>query len=424
MCGSDIFHNCSEQSVDNFFEDLGKCNRIRKLNFDSRNDLAEIMRKLEPVIRNNNITHWSSDACDLGDAEANNLSNVFRDMKGLEELSITCDDDDEDDLNDGIMAGCIPSLAACTGMRKLALRDLNISTNSCTALSAVFPEMSALQRLDLCGNSIDHDCAEDLVNGLGDCEHLHRLDLRFNMNGDDGLEMLIQGLPASVDSLDLGWNEIALARQLPLLKFKVLYLSGNSLSPGGPRVITASLAEPECRLEELYLYDTPIGDEGAATLATSMPGNQRLTHVYLDENNITKTGLNAAFSAILCDTTSINATHGSNHTLQFLGSTYNLPSDVKMWLQLNSDQDKSRVAAKKILQTHRHLDMKPLFDRQLDLLPRVVTWLDRFAVSRLNLKLSSIHEFVRAMPMEVVEGMLGKNKGKKRRRSSSNHGRH
>jgi len=45
-------------------------------------------------------------------------------------------------------------------------------------------------------------------------------------------------------------------------------------------------------------------------------------------------------------------------------------------LELNSDQDKSYVAATKILQTHRHLDMKPLFDRKLDLLPHVLAWLE------------------------------------------------
>ena len=102
------------------------------------NDLAEIMRKLDPVIENNNITRWSSEGCYLGE-DASHIFNTFRDMKGLEEPSIRFDDDDEHDLDDGIMAGCIPALAACTGMRKLTLNKLNMSTNSCAALNAVFP---------------------------------------------------------------------------------------------------------------------------------------------------------------------------------------------------------------------------------------------------------------------------------------------
>ena len=45
--------------------------------------------------------------------------------------------------------------------------------------------------------------------------------------GDDGLDALIRGLPAIVDDLDLAWNEVTLARQLPLWRFEKLDLSGN-----------------------------------------------------------------------------------------------------------------------------------------------------------------------------------------------------
>ena len=89
--------------LNEFFEDLGKCNRIRKVyfeNFGWRIDLNEIMHKLDPTNRNNNITHWSSDGCYLGETEVNHIFNVFRrDMKGLEELSIRCDDDDDHNLD-------------------------------------------------------------------------------------------------------------------------------------------------------------------------------------------------------------------------------------------------------------------------------------------------------------------------------------
>ena len=89
-----------------------------------------------------------------------------------------------------------------------------------------------------------------------------------------------------------------------------------------------------------------------------------------------------------------------------------------MMLKLNSNQDKNRVAASKILQTHRHLDMRPLFGREMGLLPYVVAWLERFAESRLDLKLSSMYEFVRAMPMKVTDRLGGKTKGKKRKLNS------
>lgn len=47
MSGSDIFCDCSEQSVDEFFEQLGKCNHINRMDF-SFTDLSEIIHKLKP----------------------------------------------------------------------------------------------------------------------------------------------------------------------------------------------------------------------------------------------------------------------------------------------------------------------------------------------------------------------------------------
>ena len=278
--------------------------------------------------------------------------------------------------------------------------------------------MSALFGLNFCGNSINDDSAGALAQGLAECKHLQSLDLSHNSISDNGLDALIQVLPASVDTLNVSRNEVTLARQLLMLRFKTLYLWGNSLSHDGPRVIAASLDNPECRLESLDLDRTNVGDEGAAILAPSLRSNKRLTRISLSGCNITETGWRE-FSSIMCDIGSINATHGSNHTLQSLGGSYFiLPQDVKMWLRLNSNKDKSRVAAANILQAHRHLDMRPLFDREMGLLPYVVAWLERFAKARLDLKLSSIFEFVRAMPMKVTVRMVGETKGKKRKLDS------
>ncbi|EJK76262.1 hypothetical protein THAOC_01984, partial [Thalassiosira oceanica] len=302
------------------------------------------------------------------------------------------DDDDMAGLaltNRGLQCG-IPSLAACTGIQELELECLGLSFNSCAALGVISPQMAALLKLSLKGNSIDDDCVQVLVRGLVQCRHLYELNLNKNLIGDNGLELLVQGLPTSVDSLELSDNEVTLSRQLPLSRFKALNLGGNELSSVCPRVIAASLADPECRLETLYLDNIGIGDE-----------ENRLEYIF----------------DLLCDTANINATHGSNHTLGFLGHVADIPQGIKMLLELNSDQDKSCVAAKKILLTNRHLDMRPLFDWEFDLLPYMVTWLDRFAESLLDLKLSSIFQFVRAMPVDFVDKVT-EEKGQKCCRNS------
>ncbi|EJK54167.1 hypothetical protein THAOC_26266 [Thalassiosira oceanica] len=415
ILGGDVFHNCSEQSIDRFLFDLRKCNHIKKMHF-VRIYLAEIIYKLGGAMKSNNITRLVVEGCCLGVPEATFLFNTLPDV--MEELCIDCDDDEEflsDMLDDDIMAKCILPLAACKGMQKLTLNGLNLSSSSCAALSAVFPRMAALLELNLRGNLIDDDCARVLAQGLSDCKQIQSLSLSRNRISDDGLDVLIQGLPTSVDMLDLAGNEIALARQIPLLRFKKLVLSVNSLCPDGPRVLTASLANPECRLESLIIYRCNIGNEGAVTLAEGLRNNQKLTFMSLEGNNITEEGWNA-FLSILCNPASINATYNSNHALRNLGYA-DIPQGLKSLLRLNRGQDKNLVAAKKILQAHRHLDMKPLFDRQLELMPYMVAWLDRFGECRLDLKLSSLYEFARAMPMVVVEGFSGMKKGKKRRRS-------
>ncbi|EJK63365.1 hypothetical protein THAOC_15977, partial [Thalassiosira oceanica] len=107
-------------------------------------DLAEIIDKLGPAMKNNSITHFEVYECHLGVPEATFLFNTFGDMNSLEELCIDCEEEEGGvlaHLNDGAMAGCIPSLAACTGMRSLTLNYLNLSTISCAALRGVFPRM-------------------------------------------------------------------------------------------------------------------------------------------------------------------------------------------------------------------------------------------------------------------------------------------
>ncbi|EJK50793.1 hypothetical protein THAOC_30106 [Thalassiosira oceanica] len=411
--GSDVFKKCDQQSVGRFFEDIGGCNHIETMQFCYA-DLSEIIYKLGPVMRNNNIAHFQMEECHLGPGKSH-FFNVFSGMKSLVELSIECEDN-WTDLNDAVMVGCIPALATCSAMQYLSLMNLGFGISSYVALSANFHRMTCLRELDLQRNSINDECVEVLVRGLAECKHLFRLNLKFNMIGDDGLDVLIRRLPASVDYLNLEMNQVTLARQPSLLRFEELNLGCNPLSCGGARIIAASLANPECCLEVLCIHGINFVDEGAAILAESLRCNRRLTTMWFEQSDITITGWNA-FSSVLCNAESINATHSSNHTLQRLGAD-GFPQEFELLLRLNSNEDKSRVAATKILLAHRHLDMTPFFEQELDLLPYVVAWLERFAESRPDLKLCSIFEFVRATPMKVTNMVAGKTKGEKRKLNS------
>ena len=117
-------------------------------------------------------------------------------------------------------------------------------------------------------------------------------------------------------------------------------------------------------------------------------------------------------SKVLCNTSSINNTYHSNHTLRLLAELNedNIPDDVKASLALNgSSEDKREVGMQKILKHHQHSDMQPFFEWDLKVVPIAVHWLER-ARSIQNIdeagvgrhKLGVIYQFVRAMP-EVFE---------------------
>jgi len=92
--------------------------------------------------------------------------------------------------------------------------------------------------------------------------------------------------------------------------------------------------------------------------------------------------LNVENNEVLCNTSSINSIHSSNHVLEKLSiSTRNPPLDTL--LQLNEGTNKSHVAIRKILHYHPNIDMEPLYawdskdDRTLKSLPYIVSWFGR-----------------------------------------------
>ena len=248
----DVFANCSEQSVNRFFEDLSKCNHIKEIKLIHA-DFEEIIYKLVPAMRNNSIAHLSLEECHMESPETKYLFDAFTgDMNRLEGLSI-------DNMNsmgcfvvdDGVMAGCIPSLSACTCIRKLNMSNLGLCTNSCSALSAVIPQMAALLELDLSQNSIDDDCIEFIARALAKCGYLQKLDLGFNRISDDGLDVLVHRLPRSVRDLSLNSNRI------------------------GDDGLDALVQGLPTNVHDLILSNNQIDDDGLDTLVRGLPAHVR-----------------------------------------------------------------------------------------------------------------------------------------------------
>lgn len=148
------------------------------------------------------------------------------------------------------------------------------------------------------------------------------------------------------------------------------------------------------------------------------------------KNDLIDHRIEDVFSKVLCNTSSINSIHSSNHTFEEL--TINDDDEyegtrngglrsrhLRFLLLVNATPNKRHVAIKKIMKYHPNINMEPLYnwdvdgERTLKSLPYVIAWFDkaREAVDERHddededeydyqvdeKKLSAVYQFTRAM---------------------------
>eukprot|EP00985_Skeletonema_marinoi_P025874 scaffold19439_cov145-Skeletonema_marinoi.AAC.1 len=266
-------------------------------------------------------------------------------------------------------------------LEKLHIDCNNIGRNGCVALGNTLRrwQSSNLKCLTLSNNNIDDLGLEALVEGMSNCSNLETVHLCDN----------------------------------------------RSITAAGIRSMAPLLQSETCSLKIIMLQRISFGDEGAIALAEGLRGNKSLSRLFFAPTSAGVTDVGwAAFSKLLCDTSSINNTYLSNHTLEWVGSLFyddsDTPPDVRRYLLWNKDQ-RIDAAICKILKTHDHFDMKPFFQWKLKFLPVMVAWFQRARAAGLehllgSKKLSSMYDFVRSMPMLVLGGHQGQEKTLRRSR--------
>jgi len=221
---------------------------------------------------------------------------------------------------------------------------------------------------------------------------------------------------------------------IPALKMsdhlQSLKLENNSIASKRLQKLALLLEPPSSNLKSLYIAENNIDDEVVTTFTGALVNNRTLKSLgirnYHNTSNLSITDEGwEAFSKLLCDTSCVNSTYLSNHTLEYLGPTPR--SDVnplKPLLTQNTRKNKKEVAIIKTLKHHKEFDMMPFFEWEFKALPLVITWFERasmliqMASYGLGLgdfepnigprKLSSIYQFVRGMPVLYVETCLKK----------------
>lgn len=170
-----------------------------------------------------------------------------------------------------------------------------------------------------------------------------------------------------------------------------LDLQKNSISDIGAVKLASLLKDTSCNIKVLALQDNIIGNLGARSIAKALSINHTLEAVYLDGNRISEEGWDA-FTSVLCNPSSLDATYSSNHTLTSLAGNekeQHIPNKLLTLLQLNKSganqshikKKKSYVIRQKILQTHLSddFDMEPFTEGNMTLkmIPHVLAWVGR-----------------------------------------------
>jgi len=332
--------------------------------------------------KDSNLNKIDISFCQLGPAAVRQLSLAIgscinKSMKSIGLYHNTMGGDGH--LVDIITAALSISLQ----LEVLCLGGNNLGINDCTALSTLLRSTTQLQRLVLNNNNID----------------------------DKGIEVLVQALSGhTLQELHL-WNN-------------------RSITIQGWKAVSTLLEMPGCSLEMLYINSNNIGDEGALVFANALANNSTLKTLGLDNCEISdgegwlrRSGW-APFLKLLDDTSSVNKTYTSNHTLEFINGLppiYQDESDLGTQLERNrSSEDKEYIAMFKILQCYWHFDMQPFFEWDLKVLPIMKEWFTRAAVFRVpdtplyhpskinKMELSVTYDFIKEFPMLYIEPVTRK----------------
>ena len=301
----------------------------------------------------------------------------------------------------------------------------------------------SLEHLQLCHSNLGFIRGRPWCHFAARCTHVKYITLFRIRNIDDFLGQFISIIPG-------------------LSRLESLDLSCNNIREAGCKALASLLQNSSINLVSFKLkQNQQIDDTCAYIIANALRRNNKLRRLSVDSRKITDKGWNA-FSEALCDASSASSIYHSNHTLDYLDSdSIELPD--KMWSVLSlhyhfpvlqsNPRSRDAMVTKKIVRSIPHIDMEPLLEWDLKVLPLVVSWFSRameyagetrtrgrtnFDLEERDIidrkKLSCIYQYARSVPLMFVPGrkrvnaskMMKMNKkgGIGRKRISSSNGVH
>ncbi|XP_072894801.1 NACHT, LRR and PYD domains-containing protein 3-like [Hemitrygon akajei] len=184
--------------------------------------------------------------------------------------------------------------ATLGSVETLSFRGMRLTPIDCAVLSHVIGLCETIKQLKLEYSLHQCEGIQRLGPGLHKCQDLR---LGDNKLGDTGVKLVSAALRKPeckiqklwldyVDLTDSGAEDLAsaLSTNRSLVE---LNLSGNKLGDSGVKPVSAALRNPECKMQELWLYSVSLTDSGAEILASDLSTNRSLTVLSLASNSLT-----------------------------------------------------------------------------------------------------------------------------------------
>ncbi|XP_029786876.1 NACHT, LRR and PYD domains-containing protein 12 isoform X1 [Suricata suricatta] len=234
--------------------------------------------------------------CYLTEASCMELSSFLQVSQTLKELFVFANA-----LGDiGVQHLCEGLQHAQGVIQSLVLSQCSLSAACCESLSQVLSSTRSLTRLLLINNKIEDlglkflceglkqpdcqlkdlalwachltgECCQDLCNALYSNEYLRDLDLSDNALGDEGMQVLCEGLKHPSCKLQTLWlaechlTDASCGALASVLNrnenLTLLDLSGNDLKDFGVQMLCDALIQPICKLQTFYIDTDHLHEE-------------------------------------------------------------------------------------------------------------------------------------------------------------------
>ncbi|XP_059837321.1 NACHT, LRR and PYD domains-containing protein 12-like [Hypanus sabinus] len=180
----------------------------------------------------------------------------------------------------------------------LSLRGLRLTLMDCAVLAHVIGHCDTIKHLDLCGCRIQCEGLRRLGPVLHKCQVLG---LGYNDLGDSGVQLVsatlrnpdckIQKLELTIDGVTECSAEYLCSAFSTNRSLIELDLGGNKLGDSGLKALSTALGNSECKVQKLKLHNVGLTEFGAKDIAFFLNINRSLAELDLRGNKLRDSGV-------------------------------------------------------------------------------------------------------------------------------------